>query len=51
MANRATSTELSADEQAQICAYTWQYLDVVDYRNFIQYDWPVGSTSTGVHSE
>jgi hypothetical protein len=34
-ANRATAAELSAEEQAAIRDYTWQYLDVFDYRNFL----------------
>jgi hypothetical protein len=33
--NRATATELSEREQAEIRAYTWQYLDTFDYRSFI----------------
>ena len=34
-ANRATAEELSEHEREQIRAYTWQYLDVFDYRGFI----------------
>ncbi len=34
-ANRVTAEELSERERAEIRAYTWQYLDVFDYRNFI----------------
>ena len=34
-ANRATAAELTAEEQAAIREYTWQYLDVFDYRNFL----------------
>jgi hypothetical protein len=34
-ANRATAEELSDTERAEIRAYTWQYLDAFDYRNFI----------------
>jgi hypothetical protein len=34
-ANRATAEELSAQEKAEIRMYTWQYLDVFDYKNFI----------------
>ncbi len=34
-ANRATAGELSDKEQAEIRAYTWQYLDVFDYRSFL----------------
>ncbi|MCC6801972.1 MAG: sulfotransferase [Anaerolineae bacterium] len=34
-ANRATAGELSEKEQAEIRAYTWQYLDVFDYRSFL----------------
>lgn len=33
--NRATAEELSERERAEIRAYTWQYLDVFDYRSFI----------------
>ena len=35
-ANRATAAELSKQERAEIQAYTWQYLDVFDYRGFIE---------------
>jgi hypothetical protein len=34
-ANRATADELSADEQAEIAQRTWQYLDVLGYRDFL----------------
>jgi hypothetical protein len=34
-ANRATAHELSAREQDEIRARTWQYLDVYDYQSFI----------------
>jgi hypothetical protein len=34
-ANRATAEALSAEERADIRAYTWQYLDVFDYKDFI----------------
>jgi hypothetical protein len=34
-ANRATALELSAEEQDEIRARTWQYLDVFDYKSFI----------------
>ncbi|NDJ59843.1 MAG: sulfotransferase, partial [Chloroflexi bacterium] len=34
-ANRATAAELSAAERATIREYTWQYLDVFDYRSFV----------------
>jgi hypothetical protein len=33
--NRATAGELSPQERETIRAYTWQYLDVFDYRGFI----------------
>jgi hypothetical protein len=33
--NKATAQELSAQERDAIRAYTWQYLDVFDYKNFI----------------
>jgi hypothetical protein len=33
--NQATAQELSADEQAAIADYTWQYLDVFDYRSYL----------------
>ena len=33
--NRATAEELSERERAEVRAYTWQYLDVFDYRSFI----------------
>jgi Sulfotransferase family len=33
--NRATAAELSEQERAEIRTYTWQYLDVFDYRGFI----------------
>ncbi len=33
--NKATAQELSADEQAAIRDYTWQYLDPFDYTNFL----------------
>jgi hypothetical protein len=33
--NRATAQELSEQEREEIRDYTWQYLDVFDYRNFI----------------
>ncbi|HVU10040.1 MAG TPA: sulfotransferase [Phototrophicaceae bacterium] len=33
--NRATAEELSPKERDEIRAYTWQYLDVFDYRGFI----------------
>jgi hypothetical protein len=33
--NRATADELSAEEKAAIRDYTWQYLDVFDYANFL----------------
>lgn len=33
--NRATAEELSAQERDAIHEYTWQYLDVFDYRSFI----------------
>jgi hypothetical protein len=34
--NQANARELSADEQAEIRAFTWQYLDVFDYRSFLE---------------
>jgi hypothetical protein len=34
-ANRATAQELSPEEQAEIRARTWQYLDVFDYKSFL----------------
>ena len=34
-ANRATATELSAAEQAEIRARTWQYLETFDYKSFL----------------
>jgi hypothetical protein len=34
-ANLATAKELSAQEQAEIRAYSWQYLDVFDYQSFL----------------
>jgi hypothetical protein len=34
-ANRATAAELTAEEQAAIREYTWQYLDVFDYRGYL----------------
>ncbi len=34
-ANRATAEELSTQERAEIQAYAWQYLDVFDYRSFV----------------
>ncbi len=34
-ANRATGEELSKDERAEIRAYTSQYLEVFDYKNFL----------------
>ena len=34
-ANLATARELSDDEQAEIAARTWQYLDVFGYRDFL----------------
>ena len=34
-ANRATAAELSDRERDEIRAYTWQYLDVFDYRSFV----------------
>lgn len=34
-ANIATAKELSADEQAEIRARTWQYLEVFDYQNLL----------------
>ncbi|MCC7448052.1 MAG: sulfotransferase [Anaerolineae bacterium] len=34
--NRATALELSPKEREAIHAYTWQYLDVFDYRNFLR---------------
>ncbi len=33
--NRATADELSAAEKDAIRAYTWQYMDVFDYKNFL----------------
>jgi hypothetical protein len=33
--NRATAQELSKQERDAIREYTWQYLDIFDYRNFI----------------
>jgi hypothetical protein len=33
--NRATALELPARVRAEIRAYTWQYLDVFDYRSFV----------------
>ncbi len=33
--NRATADELSAAEKAAIREYTWQYMDVYDYKNFL----------------
>jgi hypothetical protein len=33
--NRATADELSDKEKADIRAYTWQYLDVFDYKNYL----------------
>jgi hypothetical protein len=33
--NRATAEELSTQEREAIREYTWQYLDVFDYKNFI----------------
>lgn len=33
--NRATALELSERERAEIRAYTWQYLDVFDYRSIV----------------
>ncbi|HMQ31710.1 MAG TPA: sulfotransferase [Chloroflexaceae bacterium] len=35
-ANRATAAELSPDEREAIRIHTWQYLDVFDYRGFVQ---------------
>lgn len=35
-ANRATAAELSAREQDEIRSRTWQYLDVLDYKNFLK---------------
>lgn len=34
-ANHATAHELSPQEQEEIRAHTWQYLDVFDYKNFL----------------
>jgi len=34
-ANKATAEELSKSEQAEVRAYAWQYLDVLDYKNFL----------------
>ena len=34
-ANRATAQELSKEEQEEVRAATWQYLDVFDYKNFL----------------
>ncbi len=34
-ANRATGEELSARERDEIRAYTHQYLDTFDYKNFL----------------
>ncbi|MFP4323026.1 MAG: sulfotransferase family protein [Anaerolineales bacterium] len=34
--NRATAQELSSAEQTTIAEYTWQYLDVFDYREFLK---------------
>jgi hypothetical protein len=34
-ANKATAEELSIKEREEIRARTWQYLDVLDYKNFI----------------
>jgi len=34
-ANKATAQELSSNEQDEIRALTWQYLDVFDYKNFL----------------
>ena len=33
--NRATANELSSQEKDEIRAYTWQYLDVFDYADFV----------------
>ncbi|MFN8563873.1 MAG: sulfotransferase [Anaerolineae bacterium] len=33
--NKATAEELSPSERDEIRAYTWQYLDVFDYRSFV----------------
>jgi hypothetical protein len=33
--NKATANELSEQEKAEIRAYTWQYLDVFDYKNIL----------------
>jgi Sulfotransferase family len=35
-ANQDTANELSAEEQAEITARTWQYLDVFGYSNFLR---------------
>lgn len=34
-ANRATAEELSPEEQAEVRARAWQYLDVFDYKSFL----------------
>ncbi len=34
-ANRATAAELTERERDEIRAYTWQYLDVFDYKSFV----------------
>jgi hypothetical protein len=33
--NLATARELSEDEQAEVRAYAWQYLDTFDYKSFL----------------
>jgi hypothetical protein len=33
--NLATANELSAEEKTATREYTWQYLDVFDYANFL----------------
>lgn len=33
--NRKTGLELSAEERDRIREYTWQYLDVFDYKNVL----------------
>lgn len=40
-ANLATANELSVEEKEEIRRMTWQYLDVFDYKNFLQQKIPV----------
>jgi hypothetical protein len=35
-ANKSTAEELSQQERDAIRAYTWQYLDIFDYKNFVK---------------